>query len=279
MSVPTGGSVGLAELADLLSSRSLDDAELALLSDEAPETPVLPDVSVLKIGGQSLMDRGRSAVLPLVEEIVAAKAQHRLLIGTGGGTRARHAYALAAGLGLPTGVLSEIGSAVAGQNATMLGYLLAKHGVPIVEPHAFATLPLQLADSGAAIFPGMPPYGMWQRVPQEGVIPPYRTDAGCYLVAETYACQQIIFVKDEDGLYTANPKNDPSATFIPEITVDELLARELPDLVLERGMLELLRDARHVRSVQVVNGLVPGNLTRALAGEHVGTIISAGGDR
>jgi molybdenum storage protein len=27
--------------------------------------------------------------------------------------------------------------------------------------------------------------------------------------------------------------------------------------------------------VQVVNGLVPGNLTRALAGEHVGTIITA----
>jgi molybdenum storage protein len=30
-----------------------------------------------------------------------------------------------------------------------------------------------------------------------------------------------------------------------------------------------------VRSVQVINGLTPGNLTRALAGEHVGTIISA----
>ena len=40
-------------------------------------------------------------------------------------------------------------------------------------------------------------------------------------------------------------------------------------------MLDLLKEARHVRSVQVVNGLVPGNLTRALAGEHVGTIITA----
>lgn len=282
MSITESGAAGLpglSELADLLSSRSLDDAGLAALSDAAPDTPVLPDVSVLKIGGQSLMDRGRSAVVPLVEEIAALKAQHRLLIGTGGGTRARHAYALAAELGLPTGVLSEIGSAVAGQNATMLGYLLAKHGVPVVEPHGFATLPLRLAEVGAAIFPGMPPYGMWQRVPHEGVVPPYRTDAGCYLVAETYSCRQMIFVKDEDGLFTANPKNDPSATFIPEITVDELLGRDLPDLVLERGMLELLRDARHVRSVQVVNGLVPGTVTRALAGEHVGTIISAGAAR
>lgn len=270
---------GLADLAALLRDRSLDDAALAQRSDEAPETPVLPDVSVIKVGGQSLMDRGRAAVLPLVDEIVAATGSHRLLVGTGGGTRARHAYALAAELGLPTGVLSEIGSAVAGQNATMLGYLLAKHGIPVVEANAFGTLPLRLAEVGAAIFPGMPPYGLWQRVPHEGVIPPYRTDAGCYLVAETYACRQMIFVKDEDGLYTANPKSDPAATFIPEITVDELLARDLPDLVLERGMIELLRDARHVRSVQVVNGLVPGTLTRALAGEHVGTIITAGGDR
>ena len=40
-------------------------------------------------------------------------------------------------------------------------------------------------------------------------------------------------------------------------------------------MLDLLKAARFVREVQVVNGLVPGNVTRALAGEHVGTIITA----
>ena len=40
-------------------------------------------------------------------------------------------------------------------------------------------------------------------------------------------------------------------------------------------MLDLLKVARHIHEVQIVNGLVPGNLTRALAGEHVGTIITA----
>jgi molybdenum storage protein len=172
-------------------------------------------------------------------------------------------------------VLSDIGSAVAGQNATLLGYLMARHGVPVVDAGALASLPLRIADVRAAIFAGMPPYDMWQRVPEEGVIPPYRTDAGCYLVAETFGCRSMIFVKDEDGLYSANPKTDPSAEFIPTITVDDLLAASLPDLVVERGMLELMRHARHVRSVQVVNGLTPGLVTRALAGEHVGTIITA----
>jgi molybdenum storage protein len=263
------------DLAPLLTSGSLDDPEVLAAVAAAPEERILPDVTVVKVGGQSLIDRGREAVFPLLDEILAATATHRLLIGTGGGTRARHAYALAAGVGLPTGVLSDLGSSVAGQNATMLGYLLAKHGIPVVEPHALASLPLRLSEVRAAVFAGMPPYDMWQRVPDAGVIPPYRTDAGCYLVAETYGCAGMIYVKDEDGLYTANPKNDPSAEFIAEITVDDLLAADLPDLVVERGVLELMRSARDVRQVQVVNGLRPGLLTRALAGEHVGTLITA----
>jgi molybdenum storage protein len=262
-------------LASLLMSRSLGDPELQRATDATDDYAILPDVSVLKIGGQSLMDRGRAAVFPVVEELVEAKRTHRLLIGTGGGTRARHIYSLAAELGMPTGVLSEVGSAVAGQNAEMLGYLMARHGVPVVGPSAFAVLALRLDECGAAIFPGMPPYDLWQRVPDEGVIPPYRTDAGCYLVAESYGCRRMIFVKDEDGLYSANPKNDVSATFIPRATVDELIAMDLPDLVVERPLLELMRHARHVRQIQVVNGLRPGLIQRALEDEHVGTIISA----
>ena len=262
-------------LTALLTELSFDDPALLEASGRAPDHRILPDVSVLKIGGQSLMDRGRSAVFPVVEELVEAKRSHKMLIGTGGGTRARHVYSLAVELGMPTGVLSEVGAAVAGQNAEMLGYLMAKHGVPVVGPAAFGVLALHLADAGAAIFAGMPPYGLWQRVPDEGVIPPYRTDAGCYLVAEAYGCKQMIFVKDEDGLYTANPKNDPSATLIPRATVDELTELDLPDLVVERPPLDLLRSARPLREIQVVNGLRPGLVRRALAGEHVGTIITA----
>ncbi|OLT22757.1 uridine kinase [Pseudonocardia sp. CNS-139] len=256
-------------------NRRLDDPELAAATADLPDTRVLPDVTVLKVGGQSLMDRGRAAVFPVVDALVDLKRTHRLLIGTGGGTRARHVYSLAAELGMPAGVLSAVGSAVAGQNAEMLGYLMARHGVPVVGPSGFGVIALHLAETGAAIFPGMPPYDLWQRLPEEGVIPPYRTDAGCYLVAETYGCARMIFVKDEDGLYTANPKTHPDATFIPRVTVDELEALDLPDVIVERPLLDLLRAARHVREVQVVNGLAPELIRRAAEGEHVGTIITA----
>lgn len=264
-----------ASLESLLMSRSLNDRELMAASDTAPDYRILPEVSVLKIGGQSLIDRGRAAIGPIVEELAVIKRSRQMLIGTGGGTRARHVYAVAAELGLPTGVLTDVGSAVAGQNAQMLGYLMARYGVPVVGHDAFGALPLYLAECGAAIFPGMPPYDMWERVPTEGVIPPYRTDAGCYLAAEVYGCRSLIFVKDEDGLYTANPKTDPGATLIPQITVDELIGLDLPDLIIERPVLKLMRHARHVRSVQIINGLRPGLISRALAGEHVGTIITA----
>ena len=108
-------SAGPASLEALITTRSLDDPEVLAASGDVVDHRILPDVTVLKIGGQSLIDRGRAAVLPVVQELLAAKARHPVLIGTGGGTRARHIYSLAAELGLPTGVLRDLGSAVAGQ--------------------------------------------------------------------------------------------------------------------------------------------------------------------
>jgi molybdenum storage protein len=264
-----------SELETLLMQRSLNDAQLQAAAEAAADFRILPDATVLKIGGQSIIDRGRAAVYPLVEEIVAARKTHKLLIGTGAGTRARHLYSIAAGLNLPAGLLSQLGASVADQNAVMLGQLLAKHGISSVEGAGLSAVPLFLKEVNAVVFSGMPPYGLWTRNAAEGVIPPYRTDAGCFLLAESFGCKAMIFVKDENGLYDANPKTSKSAKFIPKISVDEMKARGLQDSILEFPMLDLLKQARHVHEVQVVNGLVPGNLTRALAGEHVGTIITA----
>src|ERR1700704_3605626 len=73
---------------------------------------MMPDVRVLKIGGQSVMDRGREALFPILDEVTAAKDKHKLLLCCGGGTRARHIYAVASDLELPTGVLAALGGLV-----------------------------------------------------------------------------------------------------------------------------------------------------------------------
>jgi molybdenum storage protein len=196
-----------------------------------------------------------------------------MILGTGAGTRARHIYSLAIDLGLPTGVLTVLGTAVAWQNAQMLHYLLAQYGIPFIEPEGFSTLPHYLMERNAVICQGMPPYKLWEANPLVGRIPPERTDTGCFLIGEVFGARKVIYVKDEDGLYTADPKKDPSCEHIPRISLQDLLARDLEDLVVERAVLDLMLHARHIREIQFVNGLKPGQLTAALDGEPVGTII------
>ena len=270
----------LTELGRRLASGSLSDAAVQRATEATPSLALLPWVNVVKIGGQSIMDRGRGAVGPVVDEIVANLHRHKMILGTGAGTRARHVYSLAIDLGLPIGVLTVLGTAVAWQNAQMLQYLLAKHGIAFLEPEGFAALPHYLMERGAVICQGMPPYKLWQANPLVGRIPPQRTDTGCFLIAEVFGARKMVYVKDEDGLYTADPKKDPSATHIPRISVQDLLARDLDDLVVERAVLELMLNARNIREIQFVNGLKPGQLTAALDGEPVGSTIfnAAAGD-
>src|ERR1700690_4564375 len=97
-----------SELEALLMERSLSDPELQAKADGATDFRILPDANVIKIGGQSVIDRGRAAVYPLVDEIVAARKTHKMLIGTGAGTRARHLYSIAAPSNLPGGGLSHV---------------------------------------------------------------------------------------------------------------------------------------------------------------------------
>src|SRR5215472_9198742 len=247
----------------LMGASPTDEVQMGLL-DTQPVIQILPEANVIKVGGQSFIDRGRAAVFPLINELVSNLPRHKMLIGTGAGTRARHAYSVGLDLGMPTGVLSVLGIFVSTQNARMIHYLLARHGIPFIEQAQFAQLPLYLAERQAVIFVGMPPYNFYQPNPQIGRIPPHRTDTGAYLVSEVFGARSMIYVKDEDGLYTADPKKDKGAKFIPRVTARELVALDLGDVVVERAIPEMMQHAEHMRQVQVVNGLVPGNLTRAL---------------
>lgn len=264
------------DLGKRLINDSLSDEALQRATGTTPDYAILPWVNVVKIGGQSIMDRGRAAVGPLVDEIVANLKRHKMILGTGAGTRARHIYSLAIDLGLPTGALTVLGTAVAWQNAQMLHYLLAKYGIPFIEPEGFNTVPHYLMERGAVICQGMPPYKLWEPNPTTGRIPPQRTDTGCFLIAEVFGARKMIFVKDEDGLHTADPKKDSGASHIARISVDELMEQDLDDLIVERDVLGLLKRARNIKEIQFVNGLKPGQLTAALEGEPVGTIIYRG---
>ncbi len=235
-----------------------------------------PDVRVMKIGGQSVIDRGRKALFPIIDELVANKEDRKMMLLSGGGTRARHIYSIASELEFPTGILAKLGGYVAMQNARMLQMLLAKHGGIYMLPDDFEKLPLYFRLGCIPIASGMPPFEYWEKPSDRGRIPRHRTDAGVWLTAEVLGVKRAIFIKDEDGLYEDDPKKNPSAAHIPRISAQELIERDLPDLVVERVVLEYMCRARHCTEVQIINGLKPGMVTAALAGEDVGSVIYRG---
>ena len=256
-----------------LMAESLMDRQLLESTETDRVFRPMPELNVVKLGGQSIIDRGRAVVLPLVDEIRHARQEHQLLILTGGGTRSRHAYAIALDLGMPTGVLAKLGESISEQNALMLSMLLAPFSGVKIGHDDMVKLPAYMALGAIPVMHGMPPYGLWEQPDAVGRIPPHRTDIGAYLTAEVLGARRCILVKDERGLFTADPKKDTKAEFIPEIGVGELLAMDLNDLAVERSMLEALQRARSVREVYLIDGREPGSLTRVLAGENPGTRI------
>lgn len=248
---------------------SLEEVEQSFKQD----LRLLPDVKVVKLGGQSIMDRGRKAVFPILDEIVESRKKYPIILSTGGGTRARHCYQVAIDLGMPPGVLADMGLHVAMQNTRMLQMLLAKHGGISVGHADIEKLPLHLKMGCIPVMPGMPPYSLWEDIPDHGSIPMNRTDSGAFYLAEVLGVDSVLFIKDEKGLFTADPKKDPKAKFISKIHVEELKKMDLGDLVIERVVLNYLQKSIHVKQLQIVNGLEKGNVTKALNGEPVGTLI------
>lgn len=237
---------------------------------------LLPWLQVVKIGGRSIMDRGPDAILPLVDEIRRLLPEHRLLLLTGAGIRARHLYSVALDLGLPAGSLAPLAANEAGQNGHILAALLAPDGVSYVEHATLANqLSIHLAAARAVVGSAFPPYHHHEFPGSR--IPPHRADTGAFLLADALGAAGLTFVEDVDGVYTADPKGARAkeARLLPETSAAELSSHEGP-LPFDRTLVDVMANARHLNHVQLINGLVPGRLTAALRGEHVGTIVRTG---
>jgi len=239
----------------------------------APQVRLFPDVNLVKIGGQSICDRGARALPAIVKELVANSKKHKILLTTGGGTRSRHIYSIGLELGMPTGIIAKFGSSVSEQNALLVATLLTPWGGIKIGHDEVTKLSTYFAQGCIPVMHGMPPYDYFALPAPKWRIPIHRTDVGTLIIADLIGARSCIFVKDEKGLYTDDPKKNKKASFIDKISVKELLARDLDDLIIERPCLEILLNSEVIDRIQIVNGLEKGNITKALAGKPVGTII------
>lgn len=266
----------IKHVASPLARQTLQDGELTRPVAAVKPIRLLPWLQVVKIGGRSIMDRGAEAILPIVDEIRRLLPEHRLLILTGAGIRARHLYSVGLDLGLPVGSLAPLAASEAGQNGHILASLLAPEGVSYVEHHTLASqLAIHLSAARAVVGSAFPPYHHHEF--PDSRIPMHRADTGAFLLADALGAAGLTIVEDVDGVYSADPKlaHGAEARFLPDVSAAELASTE-GSLPFDRAMLEVMATARHIERVQVINGLVPGRLTAALRGEHVGTFVRTG---
>ena len=236
---------------------------------------ITPELNVIKIGGHAAIDYGREVMYPLMEELGQLSTSHQMLIVTGGGGRVRHIMDVGMDLGMPTGVLAELSAKISEQNAIMVSILLSKYNGVRIHTGDLLELPSLLKLGMLPVMHGTPPYGLYEHPAKSGSVPPHRTDTGAFLIAEVMGAKNCIIGKNVNGLYMQDPVTHPDAEFIKEITASELLEMNLENMVIEPMVVELLKDAAHVKEVKIINCHTKGNIEKAIKGKSVGTVIRA----
>ena len=264
---PAGPANPAKDVPSALMRQTLLDRRRVRSGDAAaPPVRLLPWLEVVVIGGRSIIDRGRDVVAPLVEEIRTLLPEHRMLLLTGAGIRARHVLGVGLDLGLPTGALAGLAATEAEQNGHLLASLLAADGVSYLARETVARqLPVHLAAAPAAVSCGYPPYGVHEFPPSAGRLPVHRTDAGSLLLADAFGAARLVYVRDANALAPVAGRD----------TVDAAaLAQMSGDLPIDRVALGLLARTKHVQEVRIVDGTARGALTDALADKPTGITIT-----
>jgi molybdenum storage protein len=268
---------GRTHIQSRLMRESLQDRKVLSNTDSERDLQIFPDVSLVSIGGQSIFDRGKDAILPLVAELAEVKKRHKMVIGVGGGTRVRHTVSIAMDLGLPTGGIAQLVGAMEELNAILLNALLAPHGSMPMQRDHFWDLPLYFDAGITPIAISVPPFHFWEPPPLEGAVPMHGSDFGLFQLAEVLGMKQVIYVKDEDGLFDKDPKKHDDAKRYWKISLEDLIANPPEENILDEELFRTWAEAKNLKRIVIVNGLVPGELTKALDGEDVGTVITKGG--
>jgi uridylate kinase len=99
--------------------------------------------------------------------------------------------------------------------------------------------------------------------------PFFTTDSAAGLRAIEIGAEVMFKATNVDGVYTADPKKDPSATRFERLSYDEALRRNL--MVMDHTAIILCRD--HNMPLMVFDIHQPGNLLRAVRGEAVGSLV------
>ncbi|MDX2205367.1 MAG: UMP kinase [Hyphomicrobiaceae bacterium] len=228
---------------------------------------------LLKLSGEALMGTGgygidMGVVQRMAGEIRAAMdAGAEIAVVVGGGNIFRGLQGAAKGMDRATadymGMLATVMNALAFQNgleqAGVQARVMSAIPMPTVcEPFVHSKALHHLETGRVVIFAA----GTGN--------PFFTTDTTAALRAMEMRCDAMAKATQVDGIYSADPKKDPSAVRYERLTYSEVLARDLK--VMDGAAIALARDNR--LPVIVFSFDEPGNLLKVLRGTAVATVVT-----
>ena len=228
---------------------------------------------LVKVSGEALMGNEAFGLhWPTIEGIArdlsdARRSGAEVAVVVGGGNILRGASV--AGRGLDRATADHMGMLATVMNALALEKAIEEAGSPartlsaipmptICEPYARQTASRHLARGRIVVLAG-------------GTGNPYfTTDTGAVLRAAELECDAVMKATNVDGVYTADPKRDPSATRYERLTHDEALARDLK--VMDAAAFALAREAK--LPIIVFSIRQPGAIEDAVRGRGRSTTVA-----
>ncbi len=229
---------------------------------------------LLKLSGESLMGKAGHGIdaerlqsyARQITEAVNSGVQIGIVIG--GGNIFRGLSGAAAGMDRVKG--DQMGMLATVINSLALSSALVDAGCTA---EVFTAIPM---------FPIGNPYSKWKAVEamEQGKVaimscgtgqPYFTTDTGSALRAIEIEAEVMLKGTRVDGVYTADPEKDPTATRFDHITYDEVMQRGLK--VMDLTATALCKE--NGMPIYVFNMDVEGNLMKMLRGENIGTLVTA----
>lgn len=228
---------------------------------------------LLKLSGESLaagaghgIDTDRlNAYAAQIKEMVDAGAEIGIVIGGGNIFR---------GLSGASGGFDRVKGDQMGMLATVINSLALSSALEVIGQ------PAQVF-TAIGMFPIGRPYSKWDAIRniEEGSVsiiscgtgnPYFTTDTGAALRAIEIEAEVMLKGTRVDGVYTADPEKDPTATRFDHISYDEVLARGLK--VMDLTATALCKENN--MPIYVFNMDIPGNLKKMMLGDPVGTLVN-----
>lgn len=222
-------------------------------------------IVVISIGGSVLGGKLDSERLrEYAGAIREIAAQHKVFIVTGGGAVAREYIQIARELGANEAVCDLVGIDLTRLNARLL--------ISALSGDAHPTPPLDYQEAESVASSG-------KIVVMGGIIPGQTTDATAAVLAEFVRADLLVNATSVDGVYTTDPRSDPSAKKLDKITPEQLVGIVMKTEM--RAGAESVLDLLAAKIIErskiptiVLNGTNPKNIVDVvLRNKHVGTEI------